>query len=431
MKIIRIILSILLVNFFYFSTAFTFSGNINTKMILALWGVIVLVYNAIKGREGRVPRYLFVLTLLASIISLCSYGTMTLNSTSDSTYLDYVVSMGVWFAAAYGTCTGVSLLNNGISIPLLSNYVIAVSLIQSVLAFVGSISPVIHDILGMYIPGTGWLDSVNRLYGFGMTACLDTGGIRFAFALVLTAYMIKQVNRNNESNKFLPLLYIISFLVLSIFGNMVARTTSIGMLIGALYLLYNRPSSGSRIRKKRINLVLTISAVLTLLIPIGVRLYKNNMTIQKNTRFAFEGVFNLVEKGRWEVASNNKLKTMYVFPDNLKTWVIGDGYFNNPKGDQTYVGDITEGYYKNTDVGYLRFIFYFGLVGLAFFCIFMFFSAYYCSLALSEHSILAWLTLILHFVIWLKVATDCFFILALLMNCRGRNDNQNIIIQTD
>ena len=46
---------------------------------------------------------------------------------------------------------------------------------------------------------------------------------------------------------------------------------------------------------------------------------------------------------------------MYIFPENIKTWIIGDGFWANPSGS---------GYYMHTDVGYLRLIYYFGLVGL-------------------------------------------------------------------
>ena len=56
---------------------------------------------------------------------------------------------------------------------------------------------------------------------------------------------------------------------------------------------------------------------------------------------------------------------MYVFPDNLKTWLIGDGYFSNPYNiDPYFTGRFVGGYYMSTDVGYLRFIFYSGLVGI-------------------------------------------------------------------
>lgn len=63
---------------------------------------------------------------------------------------------------------------------------------------------------------------------------------------------------------------------------------------------------------------------------------------------------------------------MYIFPDNLKTWFLGDGYLNNPFDTEPYYTGIDwHGYYQNTDVGYLRFIFYFGLFGLILFCAFM------------------------------------------------------------
>ena len=65
------------------------------------------------------------------------------------------------------------------------------------------------------------------------------------------------------------------------------------------------------------------------------------------------------------MGSNEILKSMVVFPDSLHTWIIGDGYFNNSKYDVYYLGDATEaGYYMGTDIGYLRFLFYFGTIGL-------------------------------------------------------------------
>ena len=88
-------------------------------------------------------------------------------------------------------------------------------------------------------------------------------------------------------------------------------------------------------------------------------------------QFAFEGFFSLVEKGRWEVSSNEILKNMYRFPESIKTWIIGDGYIENPKNDPYFIGKLTGGYYMGTDVGYLRFIYYFGLIGLIAFIIFM------------------------------------------------------------
>ena len=79
---------------------------------------------------------------------------------------------------------------------------------------------------------------------------------------------------------------------------------------------------------------------------------RTNPEFYELTRFAFEGFFSLAEKGEWEVASNEMLKNMIVYPDEFKTWMIGDGYFLNQRYDPNYIGDATEGgFYMGTDIG--------------------------------------------------------------------------------
>jgi hypothetical protein len=81
--------------------------------------------------------------------------------------------------------------------------------------------------------------------------------------------------------------------------------------------------------------------------------------------FGFEGIFSYFESGEFETDSTAKLKSMIVWPEEPRTWIIGDGYFENSRNDINYLGDATvEGFYMGTDIGYLRFIFYFGIIGL-------------------------------------------------------------------
>ncbi len=70
-------------------------------------------------------------------------------------------------------------------------------------------------------------------------------------------------------------------------------------------------------------------------------------------KWAFELFINLGDSGSLESASTNELKDMYVFPTTLKTWIIGDG---------RSVGKYTS-FYMATDVGYIRSIFYWGIIG--------------------------------------------------------------------
>lgn len=66
-------------------------------------------------------------------------------------------------------------------------------------------------------------------------------------------------------------------------------------------------------------------------IPVFVSLYYTNDTFYKNIRFGFEGFFSLWETGKWQTSSNDiLLEHMIVFPDNWRTWLIGDGYAANP-----------------------------------------------------------------------------------------------------
>jgi len=105
------------------------------------------------------------------------------------------------------------------------------------------------------------------------------------------------------------------------------------------------------------------------------------------------------------------METMVVFPDNLKTWIIGDGYFNNPLNPNRF--------YMETDVGYLRFIFYCGLIGLSIFSIFFIYLAFACARKFPQQKQMFWMFLILSFVGWIKVSTDIFLIYALFL-CMDR-----------
>ena len=151
--------------------------------------------------------------------------------------------------------------------------------------------------------------------------------------------------------------------------------------------------------------------------------FPTNEQFYNNIRFGFEGFFSLAEKGKWETNSNNILKNMVVFPDNFKTWFTGDGYFENPTYmDPYYVGPSHGGYYKNTDIGYLRFIFYFGLMGLGMFIMYFFKVANTCAERFPKYAALFWLILAINMIVWFKVSTDIFVVFALFL-CISQEDN--------
>ena len=123
-----------------------------------------------------------------------------------------------------------------------------------------------------------------------------------------------------------------------------------------------------------------------------------------------------MEQGEWTVSSNDRLSNMYVWPDNLQTWLIGDGYFSNPiNTDPYFIGTITGGYYMGTDVGFLRFIYYFGMIGLTAFVIFFAGCGLICSKEYPGYRMYFLILVLLGYIVWFKVATDVFVIFALFL----------------
>ena len=120
------------------------------------------------------------------------------------------------------------------------------------------------------------------------------------------------------------------------------------------------------------------------------------------------------------------LKNMLVFPDNLKTWLIGDGYMENPRIDPYYTGKIHGGYYMSTDIGYLRFIFYFGIVGLFLFQLFLWKTTQVCVQRFRGYALLFLMILAVNMIGWVKVSTDIFLVFALFLCVPEEEDVEGV-----
>lgn len=413
-RTLLILLSIVVTSLMYFPFEFVAFPGLNTKKILAVIGLCICLGDLLRKGNTQIPRNLLYLSLWAGVVSLIGLFSVIYNNTPDYAYATYISSMWVWLSAAYVVCSLLKRLHGYISVELLAYYLIVVCICQCFLAMVIDSSPIIRNWVNMYIAqGQNFLMEVKRIYGIG--ASLDVAGTRFSACLILIVFLI-QKNKDNISQNHLW-FYIIAYIVIAVVGNMIARTTMVGIFLGLIYWGYVFKPWKFSFMRSSIGIWRNIIIISIILIPIGSYLYSTNEQFHKLFRFAFEGVFNYIEYGDWETASTNKLRTMYVFPDNLKTWIIGDGYFSNPHySDPNYVGKTTKlGYYMGTDVGYLRFIFYFGMIGLLAFSVFMIYSAKICMKKLFRYKDLFILLLLSNFVIWFKVSTDIFLVFALFI----------------
>ena len=226
--------------------------------------------------------------------------------------------------------------------------------------------------------------------------------------LVILAHLIHETD--SATDRGLEAFYLFAFILIGVVGNMISRTTIIGIGIALLYgiiLLFVE-------KRERYLSGFWVTASLCILASLGliVLLYQTNYTFRSNLRFGFEGFFSLVEKGYWETNSTNILKGMVIWPESLKTWAIGDGLFFNSEGTPDRFGQLETGFYMDTDIGYLRYIFYFGSIGLVLLTAVFARITATCWRLFPRHRWLFILILVVNMVGWVKVSSDIIMIFA-------------------
>lgn len=392
-------------SFFFFPVALIgMPANVNTKLTMAVVGIPILIYNLSKSSNAKINRKLILLFGLAGCVSLATYISIVLNNTLDYTYVTYVASMSVWTSAAYVVVKMIQGVHGYVNVRLIILYLMVMCTLQCVLAIAIDLNAEVQQFVDGYWPDTAYLHEKKRIYGFG--CALDIAGGRFAAVLAMIAYLLYHNSKKNDclSTAF----YMTCFIIISVVGNMIGRTTTIGMILGIIVIIYSMCVKGANSK-----FVITVVGLIIAFSFIAIILYNLSPQWHNNLKFGFEGFFSLVEKGKWEVHSNEMLKEGFVFPDNLKTWLIGDGYFDEPS-DTTpyYTGKSFYGFYMGTDSGYSRFLFYFGVIGLSLFSAFFISVAISCAQSYPKYKYMFWSILLLNFVYWIKVSTDLYVTLA-------------------
>lgn len=422
-KWIAIAFTVIVTSFYFFPFEFRFLPGVNTKMAMAGIGVLMLMINLARQRKSTVDKDFLQLALIACVVSLVGFISVTVNGTHDYTYSTYIISMLVWSSGAYVLTRVIRFTHSSIKFETVCNYIICICVIQCILAILIDNIPAFKSLVNTYIGGIGFedmegLERLHRLYGIG--ASLDVAGTRFSAALIMISFICSNKNTNNIK----LISYSIAFIIITIIGNMISRTTTIGAIIAITYIVLSSSLLRQRILAYSKKFIKWFILIIAATIPVIIYLYNFNSDFNEQIRFAFEGFFSMAEKGTWEVHSNEILKDMYVFPDNMKTWIIGDGYFDNPYyAEQYYTGEKWGGFYKATDVGYLRFIYYFGCIGLFAFIAFFIQTAKVCANRFPKWKTLFWVLLMLNFIIWFKVSTDIFLVFALFLSFSEEDDD--------
>jgi len=359
-KFILVILTGIITSLFIFPFNLPSLSDVNTKMVLAAVGLGLFGLDLLRDRAFVVSRDFLIFTLICIMVSIWAYLVITLNNTVDTSYAQYIVSAWVWMGGAYTVVSMIRAVHGKASVELIGQYLVGVCVAQCILAYMmtqyPSLKNFVDSLMGNAADFMG--PAEGRMYGLG--AALDPSGLRFAAVLVILAYLIHKTD--SATDRGLEAFYVFAFIIIGVIGNMISRTTIIGVGIALAYwvlMLFTEK------RERYLSgFWVTASICLLLSLVLIIVLYNTNYAFRNYFRFGFEGFFSLVEKGYWETNSTNILKGMVIWPESIKTWAIGDGLFFNYEGTPDRFGQVETGFYMDTDIGYLRYIFYFGSIGL-------------------------------------------------------------------
>lgn len=407
-SILTVILLTIVVDAFYFNFSFRFLPSVNSKMVLAVVGIFAFVLKGMRERTAHISRRVFVSGVLAVVFSLWCYFAIVANGTDNKEFADYYVSFAVWLGGAYGAYAILKGQYERVDLTTITWYLALVCASQCVIALLIDNVSFIHDFVdSVFYQPTQFYEFNHRLYG--ISCALDPAGIRFSAVQVLIAHQlaaVDKVRKNVRRSSF----YIVCFLMITLIGSIISRTTIVGTALGLAYILFGnlRMGRGGVISKTQLNSILLLSFLIVSAVVISVILYNSNPDFREDLRFGFEGFFNWVETGTFSTNSTNELQTMWVWPTTQRGWIIGEGR----------VGVFETG----SDIGYCNYILYCGLIGMAIYSIYYIYNHLSLISKFRNFTIAAFLLVAVTFIVWAKVTTDIFLIDAMLFCIDGDFD---------
>ena len=409
---------VLVTSFYLFPFSFTFlPQSVNSKILVAVFGIMAFVYDSIRKKAMELSQETIIAALIAALFSLWCLFSVTIAGTYEMDYATYLVSFLTWMAGAYGVYAALRIGHGKADLELLIRYLALVGVFQCVAAVMIDNNESFRRFVDRFVWGNEYYREHMRMYGIG--AALDPAGIRFSVILVMIAHQFS-TNRAVRTKGMYQVSNMVAYAIIVIIGSVISRTTIVGGVMGIVYIIFSliKLRQGGFITTNMLRVFFIFIVVLAAIIGASIYFYRVSHTFEGYLRFGFEAFFNWVETGEFRTSSTDELGHMWIWPDDVRTWLIGRG---------------TYGVFENdTDIGYCNFIFYCGLIGVIIFSLYFI----YCHLSLNRKFKQFWITSLLltalTFIFWCKVTTDIFFIDALLFCIPGDKDEEELpVLETD
>ena len=241
LQLIKILLTGIITDFYLFPIDLKLFGfATNTKMLMAVAGIALFAYDSRGKRLLVFPKEFLWVSLLTIAVSVLSYFTMVIHHTGDNSLITYCISFWVWMAAAYTLFRTIQQTHGKITVEILGHYLIGVATAQCFIAYTMTLWPWFHAFIDSF-----QVDMANFLKGssgrlYGLSCALDSAGLRFSAILIIITFLLFNLSEEKTGRM---ILYTFTFIIITLIGSMIARSTMIGLVwsvvLAVLFMIKN------------------------------------------------------------------------------------------------------------------------------------------------------------------------------------------------
>ena len=353
----------ILIIFCFFVYFFPFKAyGFDPRLLVFLFFFIYMIKDGLLLNRKVKCRYIKTL-FYPVLMSLFTVLSSVVNTITENTFIIFPFQVIYLLLLSYCIYYITKRFCKVISFYVITRYFLMTLVVQSVIAIVMFVNQPICLFL-FDLQGIDLTSRVIKMY-FGVRliglGCFYFGaGAIYGLGLIaIMPFMLKAKNKQQLIK--LILLYVYIFIV----GIFFARTAMIGCVFSIVYLIFC-----ILIPKMCNKVFLVFRQFIIYLTVFGIALvfiYTSSPKLQEDygdiIDFVFEAFINLVENGELSTASSDGLTEYHlsIWPQNQKTYYIGDMRWT--KGDS---------YYGDSDVGYVRLLFYFGVPGVILFLLYQY-----------------------------------------------------------
>lgn len=315
---------------------------------LAIYAFINSEYRSKLIKEFRNKYSLYIIICIAIIVCWSTFVTL-INASYDFSYIKTIIHLTITIVTGIGLIAYFKYKGKQDKIV---NYIIVAFIIQSCLQWVFFLFPSFSKLFNIFRSKSLITNNI-KYAGYRGLAISSTGffGLSSAYGLATILYFTKYNTLfKNYIIKFLAFLLMFS-------GTFFAGRTGFVALPFVFIILLVKIIKNRKQIISKINIKIIILMILFILLCVSVLVITSRIPkFSKMYSYVFEIVNNVFSGKGFVTTSTNKLIKMYDREIPIKTFFIGDGKY-------TVINEGKTSYYMNTDVGYLRKIFYFGIVG--------------------------------------------------------------------